>query len=558
MIRRAHRVRAVWLAWLLALWSIAPPAAALAQANPDTSNRQAGSYRNILAAGETLTLAPDAPPAPTIYGSFAHFGIAIGPAYDPGFLFQSLVVSYRARTPASSDMRLDVRASADGTHWTAWEVGLASGARATFPWVARFAQYRATLLGSARARPSIANIQLAAERAPARFSAFSDDQPVAPTWTLRATREGMVGHHTANGHRITKHDHFVSLPSWRALSPEGTTDYQVRITYNGRSAVAPVYDVGPWNAHDDYWNEQRERFSDLPQGWPEDHAAYFNGYNHGRAEKGKVRFPTAVDIGDGVWWDELGIKGDQATVEITFLWMGRDPLADPPPAPAPEQPQTAAPAPAPDQPQAAPQPAPEQPQTAAPQPAPEQPQPAAAQAAAPQATAEPPPPAAAPPQATAEQPQAAPAPSPPAAETEVDEAGPAFAGRAAVKWYDAPKHCGINGQALWTYTAATAADSENSGAWRPTLAAEGMYNVYAYIPVCSMKKANTTSAHYTVRHRDGAQAVEINQATAAGTWVLLGRFPFAAGNGGAVELSDLAGDSMRTLWFDAVKWVPAP
>jgi hypothetical protein len=40
--------------------------------------------------------------------------------------------------------------------------------------------------------------------------------------------------------------------------------------------------------------------------------------------------------------------------------------------------------------------------------------------------------------------------------------------------------------------------------------------------------------------------------------VLLGRFPFSAGEGGFVELRDVADDQMRTIWFDAVKWVRAP
>ena len=121
--------------------------------------------------------------------------------------------------------------------------------------------------------------------------------------------------------------------------PNGTNDYMVRITYNGRTSVAPVYDVGPWNAHDDYWNEQRQRYADLPRGYPEDHAAYFDGYNGGRAEQGRVRFPTAIDIGDGAWWDDLGIKGDRAVVEVTFLWLGSDPAGratSAPPAPPAE------------------------------------------------------------------------------------------------------------------------------------------------------------------------------------------------------------------------------
>src|SRR5262249_49942659 len=150
-------------------------------------------------------------------------------------------------------------------------------------------------------------------------------------------------------------------------------------TYNGRSSVAPVYDVGPWNAHDDYWNEKRERFGDLPRGYPEDHAAYFDGYNGGRAEKGRVRFPTAIDVGGGVGGDDLGIKGDRAIVEVPFLWLGSDPLVPPAeaapapeaPAPAPPADHPAPPAPPPAQPAPAPAPPPAPPAEPAPPPTPE-------------------------------------------------------------------------------------------------------------------------------------------------------------------------------------------
>ncbi len=526
----AHLVRAGWLAWLLASFSLfATPTLAFAghsSAAPPAPTD--GAFQYVRAGtGGSLTLEPDAPPAPPIYGTFKHFGLATSPKQLFTSPFQQLRVTYDAYVPASARVRIDLRASVDGKRWSAWEIDLPSGALATFQKPMFFAQYRATLLSNGRRLPTIGELRLAPQPSPAVFSVMSDDEPIAPTWKLRATREGMVGHHTANGHKIKPHDHYVSLPSWRALSPDGTNDYQVRITYNGRSAVAPVYDVGPWNAHDDYWNEQRERYQDLPRGWPEDHAAYYDKYNGGRAEKGKVRFPTAVDIGDGVWWDELGIKGDQATVEITFLWLGKDPLAAPAePAPPPAE--------------AAPVPPATPPAEAAPAPA------------APSEAAPPAEPAPAPPS------QAAVAVPPQIAETVVDDGMQEFQAHAALKWYDGPKECGANGHALWTYTTPDPAESENSARWQPALASEALYDVYAMIPGCKSKKPATNSAHYLVQHRDGSTDVVVDQAAQAGQWVLLGRFPFRAGADGFVELRDVAGESMRTIWFDAVKWVPVP
>jgi hypothetical protein len=50
----------------------------------------------------------------------------------------------------------------------------------------------------------------------------------------------------------------------------------------------------------------------------------------------------------------------------------------------------------------------------------------------------------------------------------------------------------------------------------------------------------------------------VDQAAQAGQWVLLGRFPFAAGDNGFIELHDVTGDTMRAIWFDAARWVRVP
>ena len=148
------------------------------------------------------------------------------------------------------------------------------------------------------------------------------------------------------------------------------------------------------------------------------------------------------------------------------------------------------------------------------------------------------------------------APAPPV-EIVVDERGSSFTGHAKITWYDGSKGCGEGGSALWTYTTTDDALGENTGRWQPALPGEALYDVYVAIPKCDSRKPNTASARYLVQHRDGTQAVIVDQAAQAGGWVLLGRFPFRA-EGGGVELRDVAGDAMRTIWFDAVKWVRAP
>jgi hypothetical protein len=140
----------------------------------------------------------------------------------------------------------------------------------------------------------------------------------------------------------------------------------------------------------------------------------------------------------------------------------------------------------------------------------------------------------------------------------VDEQGSSFKGHAAITWYNSPNDCGEGGSALWTYTTTDAAASENQGRWQPALPSEALYDVYVAIPGCAGRKPNTNSARYLVQHRDGSAEVTVDQAAKAGGWVLLGRFPFQAGAGGSVELHDVTGDAMQTIWFDAVKWVRVP
>jgi len=153
----------------------------------------------------------------------------------------------------------------------------------------------------------------------------SNPQPTsaaaAVTFRVYGYDEGLVGSSTANGHVIESNDHFVALPCFCVLSSLGGSEFQVKITYNGTSVTAPVWDVGPWNVDDNYWDppEQR-RWPDLPQGLPEAQAAYENDYNNGQdGWDRQVSSPGGIDIGDGTFAD-LGMTGSD-WVDVTFLWL---------------------------------------------------------------------------------------------------------------------------------------------------------------------------------------------------------------------------------------------
>ncbi|KKN08829.1 hypothetical protein LCGC14_1052760 [marine sediment metagenome] len=143
------------------------------------------------------------------------------------------------------------------------------------------------------------------------------------SYSIFATRIGLVGQTTANGHIIQPNDRFVALPSSKVLCSNGGYEFQVRISYNSKSVIVPVWDIGPWNIQDDYWNpsQQREMWNDLPQGMPEAQAAYQNGYNNGKDQYGRtVSNPAGIDLADGTFWGDLGMT-DNDWVSVEFLWV---------------------------------------------------------------------------------------------------------------------------------------------------------------------------------------------------------------------------------------------
>jgi len=469
-----HRV----LGALILLLSMAFPTAA-ARAEDNRWAAAATTNTVILASGD-LTLAPDAAPAAPAYGNFARFGLfdsqpqATAPT-------RRVLVTWAASVPAAAAVRIDVRRGT-AQRWSDWSLDVRSGEIVDLGGVGTRLQYRVVLLANAAA-PLVRSVALEPQPlATAEVERGIQEEPIAPTYHIRATRMGLVGDRTANGHIIQPNDWFVSLPSFRSLSSKGGSEYMARLSYKGKSVVVPVWEVGPWNIHDDYWNVDRERFADLPVGWPQDHAAYFDGYNGGWAEKGRVRFPTAADVGDGAWV-ALGIpfRDEQEELDITFLWQGQDPGPNPTPI----------------EPGGTPPPAP---------------------------------------------------PEEPAGSITVDNQDGGFS-TSGGPWYEFS--CGRGNHAFWTYSTPKQADSTNLARWSASLAA-GSYEVSVYVPHCRNGKKDTASAHYEVSHAGGSTTVVVSQAANAGSWVSLGTFEF--GKSGSVSLTDLTDDSLRSVWFDAVRW----
>ncbi|KRV48172.1 hypothetical protein AQ490_26280 [Wenjunlia vitaminophila] len=225
-----------------------------------------------------------------------------------------------ADVPDGAAVVVDVRGRDRDARWTEWHRA-SSGDRAVarLPHAVTTVQVRLTL----RDPSGLVRVHGLALTADTDGSPGTRAVTAPVTYRLFATREGLVGGTTANGHVIQPDDHFVALPSRRGLSPKDGWDYAVEVCGPARCETAPVWDVGPWNTRDDYWNpaDQREMWWDLPQGRPEAQAAYLEGYNGGLDEFGRrVANPAGIDLADGTFYN-VGLN-DNGWVDVTFLWTG--------------------------------------------------------------------------------------------------------------------------------------------------------------------------------------------------------------------------------------------
>jgi murein DD-endopeptidase MepM/ murein hydrolase activator NlpD len=146
-----------------------------------------------------------------------------------------------------------------------------------------------------------------------------------------------------------------------------------------------------------------------------------------------------------------------------------------------------------------------------------------------------------------------PSPCPiPAGAIVVDEEGAGFEKSPAL-WREA--QVGYGGHALWTVSAAEAAQSIHRGVWRPDLPAAGRYFLYAHIPWYDTGRPDTAQARYHIRHANGETTLTLSQADWAGLWLPLGEYYFAQGARGYVYLDEATGEEGTTVWFDALVWV---
>src|SRR4051812_25806378 len=176
---------------------------------------------NVAAASGTLTLA-DPSTQRTALVMAVDEGSLITAEHALGSPANRVSAELSADTPKGTEVDVDVRGKTGVNDWTEW-----TPAGTAFRTSVSTVQARITLRSTADGvRPSVRSVALSADSLP---QANALTAATALTYKVFGTREGLVGHQTANGHVITSRDHFVALPSGKPLSPKGTGTYTVRV-----------------------------------------------------------------------------------------------------------------------------------------------------------------------------------------------------------------------------------------------------------------------------------------------------------------------------------------
>lgn len=150
------------------------------------------------------------------------------------------------------------------------------------------------------------------------------------------------------------------------------------------------------------------------------------------------------------------------------------------------------------------------------------------------------------------------APPPPDGAIVVDDVAPEFithTNLALGDWHIATTDGDYyGGHTHWSGNTVTVTD--NWATWQPSVALNGVYAVWVYVP---NYYAGTRHAQYVVYHTGLSTTVEVNQDAVYpdAAWVELGTFTFTSNTDSYVMLADSTGEPDNTRWvaFDAVAFV---
>ncbi|MFI6907732.1 hypothetical protein ACIBKY_41170 [Nonomuraea sp. NPDC050394] len=315
--------KTVAAAGIAAFWLLPPGVATASQSFAVDLTTDGVSQFNVAHTARGLRLGPQL--AATATEGEERQGFYVTTAIGTRSLANRIRPIMMAETPPGADILLELRGQTRSARWTEWREARQGSDEVVLPASSTQLQARITLTQRGAGQgPEVYGLRLLVVD-PARGQPQAGAEPAPKPLTSRvfATRIGQIGDKTANGHTIATTDRFVALPSRRALNANTTERaYEVKICYATRCVVAPIWDVGPWNIRDDYWNAAatRDMWADLPQGKPQAQAAYLDGYNAGRDDRSrKVRNPAGIDLADELFWQDLGMTTND-WVNVTYLW----------------------------------------------------------------------------------------------------------------------------------------------------------------------------------------------------------------------------------------------
>ena len=137
-------------------------------------------------------------------------------------------------------------------------------------------------------------------------------------------------YHGETDYEVAIPDKYIKFANreWEQHPGYPGSNYRVDLRRGGYSVSRVlVWDVGPWNIDDNYWNapvhpeRPRRLFTDLPTGMPESQAAYFDGYHGGTDQYGRtVVNPSAVDLTPSVAADLGLVYLQNDWIDVTFTW----------------------------------------------------------------------------------------------------------------------------------------------------------------------------------------------------------------------------------------------
>lgn len=131
--------------------------------------------------------------------------------------------------------------------------------------------------------------------------------------TVKATREGLIGGKTASGYIVDTIVSFVALPSPHALGRH----IRILNPENGRTCIAQVLDVGPWNIKDDGYVFQRLTANTADFLKMDKQLTVRPQAESGIDLYGRKTNGAGIDLGENVW-RSLGMK-DNSKVSWEFL-----------------------------------------------------------------------------------------------------------------------------------------------------------------------------------------------------------------------------------------------